>query len=341
MKDITTIAKVDIQSTLGTITSNLKEVKIKLDEEFKGLATKKVTLEELPEAKKSIAEARKLYTAIENKRKSIKREWNKPYTEFEAELKETISSLTAYINNIKEQVNELEEQEKKFKMERVNELITQRLENELSYIKDFVHKVDWFINPKWENKTFSMKKINEEIDSKVTQITNDLSIISEFDDKIYSSLLIEYQKHGNLSQTLILKDRLIADREREEKLKLEMLAQKKSEEEAREQAIIQEDLFTEPTQQVETNIIPNVDNGFIEEGESVPLTNDNWEEKTVATQPIETEPPKLEYKDESDNTQLEVTYLVKGDKAMIRFIKDMARFYGADIQMVGKPKVVR
>ena len=111
MTDIIQLAEVDIQSTLGTINTNLKEVKARIDEEFSTLLDKKITVKDIADAKRSVADARKIYNALENKRKSIKAEWNNPYVAFEAEYKETISSLTTYINNIKEQIDFIEKQE--------------------------------------------------------------------------------------------------------------------------------------------------------------------------------------------------------------------------------------
>lgn len=329
MKDIKKVVNVKIQSTLGSIETNLAEVKIQLDEEFKGMLEKKVTLSQLPEAKKSVADARKIYQALEKKRISIKKEWNKPYDSFNEKYKEAMSSLTLYIDNIKSQISEIEEAQKEEKLKEIESLLNELLSDYSDSIKSFVKKADWFDNPKWENKTFTIKKIEEEIKEKLSQISNDLTVLAGFEE-IYNALLVEYTRHGNLSQTLILKDTLIAEKEYQEKLKEELEKAKKVED-LEEEIKKPEEVLENADFYKLNDLLDEYD--IFKEGESVPL-DESWASK-------ERVEPKLSFFNESDYQNIEVDYRITGSKAMVRYIKDMARFYGAKIEMVGTPKVVK
>ena len=163
--ELVEIAKVDIKSTLGTITSNLKEVKARLDEEFKDSIEKKITKDEFAIAKKSLADARKLYKALEEKRKSIKKDWNTPYVEFEKEYKEATESLTKYANNLKEQIEIFEREETEKKLAKIQEIIDERLEKEPQSTKEEYSSVP-LTNDTWD--------IPKEVDPKKEQMPKEV-----------------------------------------------------------------------------------------------------------------------------------------------------------------------
>ena len=62
---LTEIAKVNVQSKLGTITDNLPMVKKQIDEMFKPYMGQEVSIENLKDAKKKRAEANKIFEDIE------------------------------------------------------------------------------------------------------------------------------------------------------------------------------------------------------------------------------------------------------------------------------------
>lgn len=348
--ELVEIAKVDIKSTLGTITSNLKEVKARLDEEFKDSIEKKITKDEFAIAKKSLADARKLYKALEEKRKSIKKDWNTPYVEFEKEYKEATGSLTKYANNLKEQIEVFEKEETEQKLAKIQEIIDERLEKEPQSTKDFIKKVPWFEDGKWANKTVSFKKITEQVDASVTQISNDLIVLSQQPDEIYGALLEEYRRNGMITNALILKDRLLAEIEETKRMKEESERQYALAEERRKQEIIENPVeppvVEKPIEEPSVEMpIENDPTELFEAYQSVSLTNDNWQEPLKEINPVVELPkeaeiielPKVEYRNEQDKIVVKATYEITADIATIRYIKELAEQNGAILNRTTTP----
>lgn len=348
--ELVEIAKVDIKSTLGTITSNLKEVKARLDEEFKDSIEKKITKDEFAIAKKSLADARKLYKALEEKRKSIKKDWNTPYVEFEKEYKEATESLTKYANNLKEQIEIFEREETEKKLAKIQEIIDERLEKEPQSTKDFIKKVSWFEDSKWANKTVSFKKITEQVDASVTQISNDLIVLSQQPDEIYGALLEEYRRNGMITNALILKDRLLAEIEETKRMKEESERQYALAEERRKQEIIENPVeppvVEKPIEEPSVEMpIENDPTELFEDYQSVSLTNDNWQEPLKEINPVVELPeeaeiielPKVEYRNEQDKIVVKATYEITADIATIRYIKELAEQNGAILNRTTTP----
>lgn len=337
MKNITEIARVDIQSTLGTITSNLDEVEVRLNEEFEELLNLKITEEDLKVAKDSLADARKLKKALEDKRKSIKKEWNKPYDDFEKKFKKAISSVDKYIENVDKQVKDFELKEIESKKEDIEELIALTLENKDESLGKFVDSVLWFKNPKWINKSYTMAKIQKEVDANIAQIEQNLAILAREDENIYNSLLQEYRRTGDISSVLILKEDLIRQAEETARLKAKSMEEQLAREAERQKQEEQQEI------------------NFEKEYHSVPLTNENWqqeqslqheEQKTVDASPVEEEKPVdldtpvLAYTCERDSMKVNIGYSVTGDVAVVRYIKQMAEYYGAKFEVTKKPTKV-
>lgn len=347
--ELVEIAKVNIRVTESIITSNLKEVKARLDKELEGLLDKKITKEELPKAKKSLADARKIYLEIDKKRKSIKREILKPYDNIEVEFENATESLTKYANNLKKQIEVFEKEETEKKLAKIQEIIDERLEKEPQSTKDFIKKISWFEDSKWANKTISFKKITEQVDASVTQISNDLIVLSQQPDEIYGALLEEYRRNGMITNALILKDRLLAEIEQTKRMKEEAERQYALEQERRKQEaikkpvqepevempIINDPVVEKPIEEPEVEMpIENDPHELFEDYQSVPLTNDNWQEppKEIIRLPEDgeiEELPKVEYRNEKDKIVVKATYEITADIATIRFIKELSEKNGA------------
>lgn len=148
----------------AVITTNFAEFKTALDlkmDEYRGLV---FTDQQIPEARKTVAELRKLKAAIDTKRKELKKEHMIPYDEFEKQAKEIMSIIDSAIVPINEQIKEAEEIKRDIKRKEIS--------NYFLYVADGNPNYDlsecW--NDKWiSNASYSIKKIKEEIDSYIAE----------------------------------------------------------------------------------------------------------------------------------------------------------------------------
>ncbi len=368
------LPKVDVQSKLGTITDNLPIVKEQIELALKPYMGKEVSVDNLQDAKKSRADLNKIYNTIDSKRKSIKKDWNTPYKNWESKLKDSISFLTDCIADLDNKIKATEQKILDEKLEKIEEIINERLALETDSIAVFIKDIDWFRNPKWENKSESLTKIKKEIDATIDKINQDIGIIAR-DEEFYAPMLDEYKKHGQLGDALALKDRLTIEKERREQLRLEQEA--KREERRRELERIEEEKkrlaeknriensipvnnnmadITPDTQQPTDTLFDmenaeSVEDESQEESKSVPLTNDNWQqaeydnrmEEQKPVQPVVEKPvqPELMYGSPKDYIKISIGYEFITDVATARYLKEMGIFLGAEVSTIVSPKAIK
>ncbi|MDB1104718.1 DUF1351 domain-containing protein [Lentilactobacillus parabuchneri] len=109
------------------------------------------------EAKASRAELRKLKTALDDKRKEIKKKYAEPYEAFAKQIKDLEATLDASINPIDSGLKELEEHQRQTRLEHVQALINEMAPNY------HVESNEVEIDPTWLNKSTSKKKVTEGI----------------------------------------------------------------------------------------------------------------------------------------------------------------------------------
>ena len=87
------------------ISGNFQEMRQELATMMSAYADLEVTEENIPERKKDIATLRKIRTAIEDKRKETKRDYEKPFKSFEAECKSLTGIIDEQISRINADLN--------------------------------------------------------------------------------------------------------------------------------------------------------------------------------------------------------------------------------------------
>lgn len=151
------------------IENNSEEVKAWLAEKMQKYEGIVVTAETIKAAKDDKAALNKLRTALENRRKEVKRDYLAPYMRFEEKYKELLALIDVPIAQIDAQVKALDEQEKQAKYNRL-----------VKYFDDCVYGADpntirtilfdKILNPKWANKTMKEDTLEAEICASVTRI---------------------------------------------------------------------------------------------------------------------------------------------------------------------------
>ena len=161
-----------------------KEVQAKV-EHYKNLV---YTDDQIKNAKTDRATLNKFITALENKRKEIKKQCLAPYEAFEKQLKEVVASVNEPVMLIDSQVKAYEEQEKTKK------------QNEILQFWDGIEdKPEWLNisaiwSEKWLNASVKMPTIEKEINSKLEQIAKDLVTLANLPD--FSFEATEEYKHS-------------------------------------------------------------------------------------------------------------------------------------------------
>lgn len=160
-----------LESIPGKLAINYEELKKELDvrlQQFKGIV---FTEEQIAVAKQTRADLNRVAKVIDERRKELKKEYLKPYEEVETQAKELVGMISAVNSEIDKQIKAFEEREKEEKKIKIAQLWCG-----LKYNKITVDKI-W--NDKWLNKTFSMKDIEEEMRTRITEIEADLNAIDE------------------------------------------------------------------------------------------------------------------------------------------------------------------
>lgn len=159
--------------------------------------------DQIKEAKKDRANLRKFITALEDKRKEIKKQVMIPYTDFEAKEKELVGIVDQAVANIDTQIKGYEEAIRQEKLTKVKEIYTEcivDLDRTVPFEKIF--------KGSWLNTTTTLKSIREEISSLYKKIDQELKIINADTSSYVYEMKEEYLKNFDLSAAMAKKQRL-------------------------------------------------------------------------------------------------------------------------------------
>lgn len=183
------------------------------------------TDETIKDAKSDRALLNKFKTALEDKRKEVKKQCLEPYNQFEKQIKELVAIIDEPVKLIGEQITEFEDREKAEKHEQIIELFNK------AGFQSFV-TLEQIFDPKWLNKSVSLKSIEEELTNTVYRIGHDVTTINSL--KEYSFEALEHYKKTLDLASAIAEGQRLADIQ---KRKLEHEAEVKAREElAKKQA---------------------------------------------------------------------------------------------------------
>lgn len=222
-----------VSPTFGTIASNFEDVKIAircLAEQYRGLT---FTEAQYRDAKTARGELNKTKDQIEEKRKSIKKQWNLPYVEFENQCKELLQIIDEVQKPIDAQLKAFDDAYDAQKIAKIKDYIEGRLATGYkdveplftAYYKqngDTLHGMA--INPKWTNRTAKMQGIEEEVDCNLEKVRKEFAVIyslqEHMDGDIWNGVYSEYISSGlNLVSAINKKNQLIDARKAYEEIK--------------------------------------------------------------------------------------------------------------------------
>lgn len=164
--------KVEEIKSLAPVKFNYEDIKKWVTEKSSEYKSIVYTPETITLAKQDRATLNKVSEAINNEKKRIKNELLKPYVDFENKCKELMAIVNDASKTIDKQVKEFEEKEQNAKKEQIKAVFD-------AYIGDYKDLIlfDLIFNPRWLNKTYTMKKIEEEINHLVVKTSDDMKVL--------------------------------------------------------------------------------------------------------------------------------------------------------------------
>lgn len=109
-------------------------------------------------------ELNKLRTGLDESRKDVKREFNKPLVEFENEIKGMIKQIDKPLNEIKSMRDEILDAQEQARSEALLDHLNRKLKSEGLELEDIEQKDSWTNKGNWTEKMNPRKPLREEID---------------------------------------------------------------------------------------------------------------------------------------------------------------------------------
>ena len=236
--------EVQISRNNGTIDFNFEDLKDALTAELELYKNLVFTEDTKADAKKTVAELRKLKKQISDKRLEVKKLYMERYTDFEAKVKEVDKLINEPIAYISGQIDAFEQKRIEEKRELINEIYLE-LVSEREDIAGYA-ELNRVYDSKWENASTSKKTIQEAITSYLDSVDNDIAAIESMESEYEAKALMRYKETGVLSDALLTIRQW--EKQKEEILKAE--EEKQAEAEADEILDAPEPIeeFIEPTE---------------------------------------------------------------------------------------------
>lgn len=196
----------------------LKAELVKKLEDYKGLV---YTEEQIKEAKADRAKLNALATAIDSKRKEIKKQCLQPYEQFEAQIKDLLAVIKEPVALIDSQIKGYEEEKKQKKLEEVKALF-EKLKDAAGEELEFVG-FEQIFEDKFLNASLSLKMVETVISNKFNSIKCNLKTIADLKEYSFEATEV-YKETLNLNEAL-----------EKAKYMVDIAEKKKAEEERKEQ----------------------------------------------------------------------------------------------------------
>lgn len=175
------------------------------------------TEDQVAEAKKDRAKLRKFVTALKDKDREIKDLCLKPYEEFHNQMQKIILLVEEPAELIDKQVKEYEEGQKRQKLAAISDVF------EKKGFQPWV-TLERIMNPKWLNKTYSIKQIDADMTTIQHKIGEDILLINGQKEGMQAALS-EYKRSMDVTAAMAAAQRYTEARRAEEELTRAMQAE--------------------------------------------------------------------------------------------------------------------
>lgn len=188
---------------LQEIDWNYEELKTEIQKKANDYMNLVYTADQIKDAKKDRAKLNKFVTALEDKRKEIKKQVMQPYTAFEKQEKELIGIVNQAVANIDTQIKGYEEAVRQEKLEKVKE-IYQKTIGDLDRTVPF----EKIYKDSWLNVSTTLKSITTEIAEIRDKVDSDLKVINADTSPYVFEMKEEYLKAFDLTAAMMKKQKL-------------------------------------------------------------------------------------------------------------------------------------
>lgn len=203
----------DLQAaTPAEISFNFEELKAELSERLEYYSGLVVTEDGIKDAKADRAKLNKLRTAIDTRRKDIKKEYLKPYNDFEGKIKELTLLIDQPIAAIDTQLESYEERRKQAKMEKIQEAYEETFNAWSSTIREII-PLNRILDQKWLNATTSMGKVREDLENWAKRVNADLLALDTIEPEYAAAVKQKYVDTLDVSIAISHKEALKAAEE--------------------------------------------------------------------------------------------------------------------------------
>lgn len=182
-----------VDGFLKSIDWNFDELKEEITKKSSDYLNLVYSSDQIKDAKQDRANLRKLVTALENKRKEIKKEIMVPYDDFAEKEKELVGIINEAITNIDTQVKGYEEGLRQEKLAKVKEIY-----NECIGDLDRTVPFEKIFKDSWLNASTTLKSVKEEITAIHDKVDGDLKIINAENSPYVYEMKEEYLKDFDL-----------------------------------------------------------------------------------------------------------------------------------------------
>lgn len=186
----------EIKFKVGEIEFNKDKIKNEVIEYIKKFDNLIITEQDAIKDFKDIrANLNKVIKEIDDRRKQVKNEYNKPLNDFEKDVKEITNLINDVNSKIDIQIKDYEEKQKEKKLELIKEYISK---HNLEKYQDLIIKEEWL------NKTYTITSIDEELEQLEEKIKGELLAIETFSTSNIekAELLNDYNKCLNLVEVM-------------------------------------------------------------------------------------------------------------------------------------------
>jgi hypothetical protein len=210
---------------------NFEELKSELSQQVEKYRDLVYTDEQMKECKADKAALNRLKKALNEERIRRKKEYLKPFEEFEGKVNEIIKIIDEPLQLIDSQVKEFEEKRKADK----------RIE--IGSFWETTEHPEWLtlakiFDERWLNASYSMKQIKEDINGWIEKLNSDIETLQQLEDFSFEAIET-YKRSLDLNQA-IAEGKRLADiqkrKEEEARRKAELLEAQKQAEQAQIQA---------------------------------------------------------------------------------------------------------
>ena len=169
-----------------------------------------VTEDSIQEGKADLANLRKLRDAIDTRRKEVKKQWNKPITDFEDKVKKLLALIDAPVKVIDCQIKSFAEQEREQKRGEIAAVYEEIVPENLTEIIPLCRILD----PRWLNKSTTMKSIREAITLITKRANVDMALIDGINPKYMAAVRAKYVETLDITTALDYQEELMKAEER-------------------------------------------------------------------------------------------------------------------------------